>query len=147
MFKFYNTILGVKENVTKVILGKVRTTNFIDFDDSLYKEEYKKLLEEKNISTNRKIKFNSIKDEEIKRLTKDIKNTLFVVNKDIQLSRYNFKDSINRLNNYLENLSKETKSKKPDLSYTQNKEIYIENYILNSIVNYAIRKQKDCFTR
>ena len=43
--KFYNTILGVKENVTKVILGKVRTTNFIDFDDSLYKEEYKKLLE------------------------------------------------------------------------------------------------------
>ena len=25
--------------------GKVRTTNFIDFDDSLYKEEYKKLLE------------------------------------------------------------------------------------------------------
>ena len=128
-------------------MGKVRTTNFIDFDDSLYKEEYKKLLEEKNISTNRKIKFNSIKDEEIKRLTKDIKNTLFVVNKDIQLSRYNFKDSINRLNNYLENLSKETKSKKPDLSYTQNKEIYIENYILNSIVNYAIRKQKDCFTR
>lgn len=96
-----------------------------------------KLLEEKSISSNRKIKFNSIKDEEIKQLTKDIKNTLFVVNKDIQLSRYNFKDSINRLNNYLENLSKETKSKKPDLSYTQNKEIYMENYILNSIVNYA----------
>ena len=67
----------------------------------------------------------------------------FVVNKDIQLPRYNFKDSINRLNNYLENLSKETKSKKPDLSYTQNKEIYIENYILNSIVNYANFEYKD----
>ena len=39
-----------------------------------------KLLDEKNLIKNNKIKFNSIKDKEIKQLTKEIKNYLFKSN-------------------------------------------------------------------
>ena len=43
------------------------------------------------------------------------------------------------MNNYLINISKRNNVKLDniDLSYTKNKEKYLDNYILNSIVNYA----------
>lgn len=106
-------------------------------EDKLYR--LGQLLEEKVVSNNRKIKFNSIKNEEIKILTKEIKETIFTINKNIYLSQRNFNDSINRMNDYLINISKTNniKIKNTDLSYTINKEKYIDNYVLNSIVNFA----------
>lgn len=106
-------------------------------EDKLYR--LGQLLEEKVISNNRKIKFNSIKNEEIRILTKEIKETIFTTNKNIYLSQRNFNDSINRMNYYLINVSKANniKIKNTDLSYTINKEKYIDNYVLNSIVNFA----------
>jgi len=41
--KFYDCILNVKED-TKTILGKVRSTNFVNRNSFLYKEEFNKLL-------------------------------------------------------------------------------------------------------
>ena len=101
--------------------------------------ELGKLLEEKHISENKRIKFNSIKSNEIKILTKEIKDEIFFSNKELQLSKSYFNDSVKRMNDYFVNIAKSNniKSKSIDLSYTQNKQIYLDNYILNSIVNYA----------
>lgn len=98
-----------------------------------------KLIEEKNISNNSKIKYNSINDEEIKELTKSIKNDLFRTEEDLKDYYGIFKKSINNMNNYLTEtaMNNHISKKNIDISYTKNKEKYLENYILNSIVNYS----------
>ena len=98
-----------------------------------------KMLYDREISNNTKIKFNSIKDNEIKDLTKDIKNSLFTSNSDINLSKSNFNNSIKMFNDYISELGRLNRIGKKDLdfSYSSNKEKYLDNYILNSIVNYS----------
>ena len=98
-----------------------------------------KLLNERDISYNSKIKFNSIKDKEIINLTKEIKKEIFKKNKDLEIPLSMFNDSINRMNKYMSDISKMNKIKKSDidLSYTNYKEKYLNNYVLNSIVNHA----------
>lgn len=121
-----------------------KNSNFILYDKKNILLEDKilelgKLLEEKHISENKKIKFNSIKSDEIKRLTKEIKNEIFSSDKELKLSKSSFNDSIKRMNDYFISIAKgnNIKSKSVDLSYTKNKQIYLDNYILNSLVNYA----------
>lgn len=130
------------ENIKKQL--DYKNSNFILYDKKNILLEDKilelgKLLEEKHISENKKIKFNSIKSNEIKILTKEIKDEIFSSNKELQLSKSCFNDSIKRMNDYFINIAKSNniKSKSVDLSYTQKKQIYLDNYILNSIVNYA----------
>ena len=56
-----------------------------------------KLLDEKNLIKNNKIKFNSIKDKEIKQLTKEIKNYLFKSNnEEFKLDYKEFKESLEK---------------------------------------------------
>ncbi len=98
-----------------------------------------KLLEEKEISYNNRIKFNSIKDIEIKRLTKEIKEEVFKVNKEVQLPLSYYNNSVKKINEYFIKLCTDNHINKKDidLSYTKNKDIYLNNYILNAIVNHA----------
>lgn len=118
--------------------------NFVLYDkqDILLEEKILnlgKLLNERDISYNSKIKFNSIKDKEIINLTKEIKKEIFKKNKDLEIPLSMFNDSINRMNKYMSDISKMNKIKKSDidLSYTNYKEKYLNNYVLNSIVNHA----------
>ncbi len=48
-----------------------------------------------------------------------------------------FKDTLNQINNYFNDLSKENHLDTIDKTLSINKEKYLNNYILNSIVNYA----------
>lgn len=107
-----------------------------------------KLLDERDISYNSKIKFNSIKDDEIKLLTKDIKDYLFRKNKDLIFTKSDFNKRLDNINDYLSSVAKRNGIKKADidLSYSKNKEKYLDNYILNAIVNhsrYHYRKNKE----
>ena len=97
-----------------------------------------KLLDKvKNID--KRIKYNSITDEEIKRLTQEIKDEIFERSNKLNISRSEFNKKIKDMDNYLMDVSKRNNInlKNIDLSYTKNKEKYLNNYILNSIVNYA----------
>ena len=96
------------------------------------------LLSDRNISYNNKIKFNSIKDKEIKDLTREIKNNLFK-DKKLLVPKNKFNNSINNMNNYFISLNKRNNIslKDVDNSYTKYKEEYLNNYILNAIVNHA----------
>ena len=119
------------------------TKNYVLYDKKNILLEEKILYLGKMLSESKfcdkRIKFNSIKDNEIKNLTKEIRVEIFSKNNKINISKKEFNKKIQDMNNYLINISKRNNVKLDniDLSYTKNKEKYLDNYILNSIVNYA----------
>lgn len=95
-----------------------------------------KLLD--NRFNNSKIKYNSIKDDEIKKLTKDIKKYIFSKNdSDFVLEYKEFKKSLYSINEYFKSISKDNHTDIFDNSLVKNKQKYLDNYILNAIVNHA----------
>ena len=88
--------------------------------------------------TNQRIKFNSIKDKEIIRLTKEIKKYIFN-NSDKEFKKLycDFKTNLNKINNYFEEISKSNHIEIVDKTLTNNKLKHVDNYILNAIVNHA----------
>ncbi len=121
--------------------------NFLlnDKSDILIEEKINKLgklLEEKRDSKNQRIKFNSIKNKEIRDLTKEIKRNIFS-KKDTELYNdyQNFKNSLNEINKYFTEIAKRNHSKEMDDSFIKSKQKYLDNYVLNAIVNYAQYKK------
>lgn len=102
-----------------------------------------KMLYEIRNDKSGKIKYNSIYNKEVKVLTKNIKKYLFK-NKNSELYKKDveFKDSLNKINNYFYSLTKENNIslKKYKSDYSINKQNYIDNYVYNAIVNYAYYK-------
>lgn len=97
----------------------------------LYKERY---------DNDSKIKYGSIKSKEIINLTKDIKNYLFSKNNDnFKLEYNNFKESLNKINNYFYKINEDNNIKNivVDTALINSKDKYMNNYIYNAIVNYA----------
>lgn len=97
----------------------------------LYKERY---------DNDSKIKYGSIKSKEIINLTKDIKNYLFSKNNDnFKLEYENFKESLNKINNYFYKINEDNNIKNivVDTTLIDSKNKYMNNYIYNAIVNYA----------
>lgn len=113
--------------------------NFVLYDKKNILLEEKILLLGKKLNELHKndnsIKYGSIKNLEVQRLTIEIRNELFD-RKDIGITRSNFNKSIMDMNNYLKEITK-INNIKADLSYTSNKKNYLENYISNAIINYA----------
>ena len=123
--------------------------NFLlkDKEDLLLEDKIVRLGEllSKTRGNNNRIKFNSIKDKEIIDLTKEIKKDIF--NKkdtDFYVSHQEFKNSLNKINEYFKEIAKSNHTDIVDTSLIKNKEKYLNNYVLNSIVNHAnyINKKK-----
>lgn len=116
--------------------------NFLlrDKDDLILEDKIIRLGEllDKYSFTNNKIKFGSIKDEEIKKLTKDIKKHIFS-KKDTELyiGHQEFKESLNSINEYFKSIAKSNNTNIYDDSLIKNKKKYLDNYVLNAIVNHA----------
>ncbi len=106
-------------------------------------KEYRSL----NNQTSKKIKYNSIKNndlgKEIKILTKDIKKYLFNDETSILYSsKKDIEKDLDSLNQYFEKLDNDNNiiSNISDNSIVNKKEEYIDNYIYNSIVNHSLYK-------
>ena len=93
----------------------------------------------KELGDNGKIKYNSINDKEIKDLVKDIKKYIFNnANEDFKNDYIEFKNNINILNSYFKKISLDNHVKDYiNNELTKNKEKYLNNFVLNRIVNYA----------
>lgn len=118
--------------------------NFILYDkkDLLLEEKILrvgKLLYQERKNKFKKIKYNSLRNEEIKFLVKDIKQYLFTSKGEFYEDYISFKDSLNKINNYLYNVNIDNNVAKIniDKTLTDSKELYADNYILNAIVNHA----------
>ncbi len=98
-----------------------------------------KLLYEDRKDKTKRIKFNSIRNDEIKDLTKRIKQYLFYTKSEYYDDYRNFKDSIDTLNNYLYqvNVDNNVSNIKIDKTLSDSKNEYLDNYIYNAIVNHA----------
>ena len=73
-------------------------------------------------------------------LTKDIKNYIFSKSNDnFKLEYDNFKESLNKINDYFYKINEDNSIKdiKVDTTAIDNKNKYVDNYIYNAIVNYA----------
>lgn len=94
--------------------------------------------------SNQKIKFNSIKDKEIIALTKDIKKYIFSKdNIEFKELHNEFKNNLDNINNYFKSIAESNHSDTVDDSLIKNKKKYLDNYILNAIVNHANYKYKN----
>ena len=115
-------------------------------EDILLEEKVLKLGEllNKYRDSNQKIKFNSIKDKEIIALTKDIKKYIFSKdNIEFKELHNEFKNNLNNINNYFKSIAESNHSDTVNNSLIKNKKKYLDNYILNAIVNHANYKYKN----
>ena len=126
----------------------LRNVNEIYVEEDILKlGELIKKYREQNNQTSKKVKYNSIKDnelgKEIKTLTKRIKSYLFNDETSIlYASRKDINKDLEKLNDYFDTLNKNNNVKElvADNSIVNKKEEYIDNYIYNSIVNHALYK-------
>lgn len=126
----------------------LRNVNEIYIEEDILKlGELIKQYREQNNQTSKKVKYNSIKNnelgKEIKSLTKEIKKYLF--NDDTSIlyaSRKDITKDLENLNNYFDELNKNNNIEEltSDNSIINKKEEYIDNYIYNSIVNHSLYK-------
>ena len=115
-------------------------------EDILLEEKILRLGEllNKYRDSNQKIKFNSIKDKEIIALTKDIKKYIFSKdNIEFKELHNEFKNNLNNINNYFKSIAESNHSDTVNNSLIKNKKKYLDNYILNAIVNHANYKYKN----
>lgn len=111
--------------------------------DLLFEEKILRLgqlLYNERFEKNTKIKYGSIKNKSIIKLTSEIKNYLFSnSNYDFKLEYINFKESLNNINSYFHKIHQDNNIKNinVDTSLIDSKNKYIDNYIYNAIVNYA----------
>lgn len=134
------------ENLKKYFNPEEKNFLLNDRDNILLEEKIIRLgsLLDKYRSSNKKIKFNSIKDKEIINLTKEIKRDIFMRKDSNFKDEYKlFKNTLNQINDYFKELSIENNEKFIDKSLSINKEKYLDNYILNAIVNHANSKYKN----
>ena len=115
--------------------------------DLLYEEKILKLgqlLFNERFNKDTKIKYGSIKNNEIQELTKDIKKYIFSKSNNFNLEYANFKSALNDINNYFYKINKDNNIKEieVDTSLTDSKSKYVDNYIYNAIVNYALYNYK-----
>ena len=102
----------------------------------------KMLYEERN-NTNSRIKYNSINNKEIRQLSNKIKKYLFSKkNPELNDKYQDFKLSIKEINSYFKKISEQNNLNTYDFEYTRKKEDYLNNYVLNSIVNHALKNYK-----
>ena len=109
--------------------------------------ELLKQYREINLQKSKRIKYNSIKNnnlgKEIKKLTRDIKSYLFNDSTSIlYASKKDINEDFKKLNNYFDslNINNNIESNNFKNSIVEKKEEYIDNYIYNSIVNHSLYK-------
>lgn len=126
----------------------LRNINEIYIEEDILKlGELIKKYREQNSQNSKKIKYNSIKNNElgreIKSLTKEIKKYLFNDETSIlYASRKDINKDLENLNKYFDSLNQNNNIDEltTNNSIVNKKEEYIDNYIYNSIVNYSLYK-------
>ena len=116
-------------------------------EDILKLGELLKKYREQNQNTSKRIKYNSIKNNElgseIKALTKKIKKYLFNDSNSILYARRkDISNDLIKLNEYFDTLNENNNidEKVKNNSIVRKKEEYIDNYIYNAIVNHSLYK-------
>lgn len=122
---------------------KKEDKNFILYDkkDLLLEEMILTLgekLSKNNYINDTNIKYNSIKNDEIKKLTNKIKRHLFNSKNEFNNEYQTFEKTLCKINDYIEQINVQNNSNSSiDNNLTNYKLKYVESYILNSIVNYS----------
>lgn len=144
--KKFNPLVNEVDQELKKIKEKFRTTekNFVLENAKAFRVEDKilrlgKLLsEERKNKSHQRIAFGSIRNEEIIKLTRQLKKELFDKNLAFNISSFNnavdnFEKYINQMND-----SNNIKTEENDLKIVKKKEEELNSFILNQIVNDSL---------
>lgn len=133
------------EELKKYFNPKEKNFLLRDKEDILLEEKINKLgemLYKKRNNSNQRIKYNSIKESDIIKLTNEIKKYLYTGKEsDFKKEYKNFKSSLKDINNYFKRIAENNNIKEIDNSLIKRKEKYLDNYVLNAIVNHAYYKK------
>ena len=117
-----------------------------NIDDLLLEENLLrlgKLLSDYRKDKEGRIKYNSIYNKEIKKLTKSIKDYLFNNKRsELYMKDSEFRESLDKINEYFYSIQKDNHINKKNFKseYSKTKQEYVDNYIYNAIVNHAFNK-------
>jgi len=130
------------DNLKKYFNPKEKNFILYDKKDLLMEEKILKLgklLYQTREYNSKRIKYNSLKNKEIKKLTKDIKKHLFNSKGELHNDYAMFKSSLEDINKYFYeiNVDNNVSNIVVDNKLINKKSEYIDNYILNAIVNHA----------
>ena len=105
------------------------------------------LLKEERLTKEKKIKFNSLKNKEIKSLTKEITNDIF--NSLLKEEKESFDKHLSEINDYYQKLNNDNNIKEKIISSVESvkKKEYVNNYVYNAIVNGLNTINKKGITR
>ena len=125
-------------NGENYVLNNIKDLNLQDKIDEL-----SVLLEKEREGKKTKIKFNSLKNERIKKLTKDITKELF--DGMLKSEKDSFERDLDEINKYYSSLNKmnNVKERVTESMEATEKRKYVDNYVYNALVNnLAFTKKK-----
>lgn len=130
----------------------IKSENYILFNisDLVLEDKIDKLselLKEERHTKAKKIKFNSIKNKEIKMLTKEITNDIF--NSLLKEEKESFDKHLSEINDYYQKLNNDNNIKERIIDSVESvkKRDYVNNYVYNAIVNGLNTINKKGITR
>lgn len=134
-------ILEIKEkfniNSENFILHNIKDLHLQDQIDEL-----SELIKEERKTKKQKIKFNSLKNQKIKRLTKDIANSLY---KDLLKEEIEkFESTLKEINSFYQQLNNSNNVKEiiKESMESENKRKYVDNFVYNAIINNVDKLNK-----
>lgn len=110
-------------------------------------DELSDLIKDENFSRINRIKFNSIKNKRIKKLTKNITNILY--NDLLKEEKNHFENTLKEINDYYQSLNNYNNVKEIiyDSQESINKRKYVDNFVYNAIVNNLNKPHKRLLTK
>lgn len=133
------------DNLKKYFRPKDKNFLLRNKDDILLEDKIMRLgelLSNSRSDINQRVKYNSIKNKEIRQLTNEIKKQIFSKDSNFKEEYKGFKNTLKEINQYFISVAQINNIDIVDDSLVKSKNKYFDNYVMNAIVNHAYYKSQ-----
>ena len=133
------------DNLKKYFSPKDKNFLLRNKDDILLEDKIMRLgelLSNSRSDINQRVKYNSIKNKEIRQLTNEIKKQIFSKDSNFKEEYKGFKNTLKEINQYFISVAQINNIDIVDDSLVKSKNKYFDNYVMNAIVNHAYYKSQ-----
>lgn len=133
------------DNLKKYFSPKDKNFLLRNKDDILLEDKIMRLgelLSNSRSDINQRVKYNSIKNKEIRQLTNEIKKQIFSKDSNFKEEYKGFKNTLKEINQYFISVAQINNIDIVDDSLVKSKNKYFDNYVMNAIVNHVYYKSQ-----
>lgn len=133
------------DNLKKYFRPKDKNFLLRNKDDILLEDKIMRLgelLSNSRSDINQRVKYNSIKNKEIRQLTNEIKKQIFSKDSNFKEEYKGFKNTLKEINQYFISVAQINNIDIVDDSLVKSKNKYFDNYVMNAIVNHVYYKSQ-----